>query len=269
MRFGVLTASLVAMMIGGCAAPAATQAGGGSATSSSATTASATPSATVSPTATPEVKLGTTADAVAAGWLAGTPQPTYPAGVQGTINVVASGPITARPTRTSVVPVVVRNGTRKTVTSIDVTGAATDAAGKIIGSGNSLGFSPSTVPPGGIAYGFVYFESLIPEDARIKFAVGSKPLIAKTYIRDLTVDQANSVGGTITGMATNNHSHSVQGTFTVNITCFNESGELLTSELGTASPDSDLAPGQSVTYQVDLRGAPCPTFLVGVFGSEY
>jgi hypothetical protein len=152
---------------------------------------------------------------------------------------------------------------------MDVTGAAMDTVGKIVGSGKSLVFSPSTVAPGGVALGFVYFDPMIPTDAKIKFTVGSKPLIGKTYIRDLTVDQANPVGDTITGMATNNHSHSVGGTFTVNITCFDQAGELLTSELGTASPDADLAPGQSVTYQVDLHGTPCPAFLVGVSGSEY
>jgi hypothetical protein len=117
--------------------------------------------------------------------------------------------------------------------------------------------------------GFVYFDPMIPADATIKFTVGSKPQVGKPYVRDLTVDQANLVGDTITGMATNNHPQSVKGTFTVNITCFDQAGELLASDLGSASPDADLAPGQSVTYQVELHGTPCPTFLVGVSGSAY
>lgn len=266
MPFGVIAAALVVLALGGCA-PA--QTGGGTATRSSAAAAPATPSALV-PSSTPtEVKLGTTADAVAAGWLAGAPQPTYPAGPTGKIDVVASGPIVDRLTQTSVVPVVVRNGTQKMVTSIDVTGAAMDGSGKIVGSGKSLVFSPTTVPAGGVALGFVYFDPMIPGDAKIKFTVRSKPRMGKPYALDLKVDQANLVGDTITGMATNNHSQPVKGTFAVNITCFDQTGKLLASELGSASPEADLAPGQSVTYQVDLHGTPCPEFLVGVSGSAY
>lgn len=53
------------------------------------------------------------------------------------------------------------------------------------------------------------------------------------------------------------------------MTCFDQAGALLASQLGSASPNADLAPGKSVTYQVDLHGTPCPTFLVGVSDSPY
>ena len=117
--------------------------------------------------------------------------------------------------------------------------------------------------------GFVYFDSVIPANAKIEFTVGSKSLKGKPNFRDLTVNQANAVGDTITGKATNNHAHTVKGTFTVNVTCFDQTGALLASQLGSASPSADLAPGQSVVYQVNLHGKPCPAFLVGVSGSAY
>lgn len=268
-RSGALAVALLALAISGCAEPAASQGRTGTATSSPASAAPATSSAPVTSSTPAEVKLGTTADAVAAGWLAGTPQPTFPAGPNGKVAVVASGPILVDAVQAVAVPVALRNGSQDTITSIDITGAAMDASGKILGSGNSLEFSPTTVPAGGVALGFVYFESVIPADAKIEFTVASKPLKGKPNSRDLTVNQANAVGATITGKATNNHSYTVKGTFSVNVTCFDQTGALLASQVGSASPDADLAPGQSVTFQVQLHGKPCPDFLVGVSGSPY
>lgn len=85
-----------------------------------------------------------------------------------------------------------------------------DSSGKILGSGNSLGFSQTTVPAGGVALGFVYFDPMIPADAKVDFTVSSEPLVGEPFFRDLTVNQANAVGDTITGKATNNHSHTVR-----------------------------------------------------------
>lgn len=59
-----------ALAASGCGA-SATQTGGGAASS---------PEAAATPSAAPEVKIGTVADAVAAGWLAGNAQPAFPAG---------------------------------------------------------------------------------------------------------------------------------------------------------------------------------------------
>jgi hypothetical protein len=143
-----------------------------------------------------------------------------------------------------------------------------DAAGKVIGSARSLVFSPTTVPSGGLAFGFLYFDPIIPQDAKLAFTVTSESAAGRLNAQDLTVDQANAVGDAITGKATNNHPYSVKGPFTVNVTCFDEAGALLTSELGFASPENTLAPGESATYQVDLHGTPCPSFLVGVSGSD-
>lgn len=270
MRTGLLASSVMALAlaVAGCAAPAETSSGGTATTSNSPVAATSTVSPTTTPTAPVEVKLGTTADIVAAGWLAGVPRPTFTAGPAGKISVVANGPVVARPTKTSIVPIVVRNGTQVPVTNVEVTGAAMDQSGKILGSARSLVFSPTTVPAGGVAFGFLYFDPMIPEDAQIDFTVVTESAAGRTNAQDLTVDQANAVGDAITGKATNNHAYSVKGSFTVNVTCFDEAGALLTSELGFASPTRDIVPGGSVTYQVDLHGTPCPSFLVGVSGTE-
>lgn len=268
MRTGFFAGLIAVMAAAGCAAPAEVRSGGGTTSSSAGPTTSAA-SPTVTPPAPVEVKLGTTADIIAAGWLAGVPRPTFDAGPSGKVSVVANGPITARPTKTSIVPIVVRNGTQRAVRNVEVTGAATDSSGRIVGSASSLVFSPTTVPAGGVAFGFLYFDPMIPEDVRIAFTVSSEQAAGRLNAQDLTVVQANAVGDAITGKATNNHAYSVKGSFTVNVTCFDDAGTLLTSELGFASPTVNVTPGGSVTYQVDLHGSPCPLFLVGVSGSRF
>lgn len=164
------------------------------------------------------------------------------------------------------VPIAIRNSTPQTVTSIEVTGAAKDKAGKIVGSGQSQGINPASVPAGGIALGFVYYTSKIPANAKIDFTVASSPLEGDPYFQDLKMDSANLVSDAITGQATNTSPSKLTGPYGVQVVCFDKRGKLLSTQVGYASPDADLEPEQSVTFQVDLFGDPCPTFLVGAGG---
>lgn len=253
-----MAAALLALAASGCGA-SATQTGGGAEAANS-TAAAATPSAAA------EVKMGTTTDAIAGGWLAGTAQPAFPAGGVGKIDVVASAPIEVNSAGLVTLPVAVRNGTNATITSLEVTGAAMDETGKIIASGRSQGFSPAVVPAGGLSLGYVFFSAALPTTAKIEFTVASKQLKGDPYFQDLKVDQANAVGTSITGKATNTSKNNLKGPYGVHVTCFDAAGSLLSSQTGYASPDADLAAGQSVTFQVDFYDDPCPTFLVGVSG---
>jgi hypothetical protein len=259
-RFGAVAAALLALAVSGCGA-SSTQTGGGTAVASS--TESAAPATTPAPA---EVKLGTTADAIAAGWLAGNAKPNFPAGGEGKVDVVASAPIKVDMIGSVTLPVAVRNGTNETITSVDVSGAAMDATGKILASGRSQGFSPAVVPAGGVSLGYVYFDAKLPATAKLEFTVASKPLEGDPYFQDLKVNQANAVGTAVTGKATNTSKNKLNGPYGVHVTCFDAKGSLLGSRTGYASPDADLAAGQSVTFQVDFYNEPCPTFLVGVSG---
>lgn len=80
------------------------------------------------------------------------------------------------------------------------------------------------------------------------------------------MDEANAVGTSITGQATNTSKNNLKGPYGVHVTCIDAAGSLLSSQTGYASPDADLAAGQSVIFQVDFYDEPCPTFLVGVSG---
>ncbi|MCU1518819.1 MAG: hypothetical protein JWQ75_3540 [Pseudarthrobacter sp.] len=259
-RLGAVAAALLALAASGCGA-SATQTGGGSAPARS--TEAAAPTTT---SAAAEVKMGTTADAVAAGWLAGNAEPVFPAGGAGKVDVVASAPIKVNSAGLVSLPVTVRNSTSETITSVEVTGAAMDATGKILASGRSQGFSPAVVPAGGVSLGYVFFSAKLPTTAKLEFTVASKPLEGDPYFQDLQVNQANAVGTSVTGKATNTSKNKLNGPYGVHVTCFDAKGSLLGSQIGFASPDADLAAGQSVTFQVDFYDEPCPTFLVGVSG---
>lgn len=259
-RLGAVAAALLALAASGCGA-SATQTGGGTAAASG--TQSAAPATT---SAAAEVKMGTTEDAIAAGWLAGNAKPVFPSGEAGKVDVVASAPIAVNSAGLVTLPVAVRNGTNETITSVDVSGAAMDETGKILASGRSQGFSPAVVPAGGVSLGFVFFSAQLPTTAKLEFTVASKPLKGDPYFQDLKVDQANAVGTSITGKATNTSKNNLKGPYAVHVTCFDPAGSLLSSQTGFASPDADLATEQSVTFQVDFYDEPCPTFLVGVSG---
>lgn len=255
----VLSAALLALLVSSCSAPASTQTGGGTSGGGEQSTSAPEPAA--------EVEPGTIADAVAAGWLAGTAQPTIPAGTEGKVDVVASGPIVPSSGGISV-PIVLRNMTADAITGVDVSAAATDASGTILGSGQSQGLNPTNVPSGGVALGYVYFapNTEIPADAKLEFTVASQPVKGTPYFQDLKVEQANLAGQNISGKATNVSQETLNGPYSVSVTCFDEGGNLLSTLGSFASPDADIAPGQSVTFQVALYDRPCPSFLLGVSG---
>lgn len=269
----LLVTSALLISVSACSS-GTTQTGGGASTagSSSAPVAEAAETSGAAETTeavetmeAAEIVPMTVADVIAEGLLAGTAEPEFDMGSDGNVDVVATGPINTSVGGTTVA-VAIRNNSEDTITSVDVTGAAKDAAGTIIGSGQSQGLKPMNVPPGGIALGYVYYQSEIPADTAIDFTVASQPVEGDPYFRDLQMDQANLVGESITGQATNASADTISGPYSVDVYCFNEAGEILNSQRGFASPDADLAAGQSVTFEIPLFGAECPTFLVGASG---
>ncbi|WP_138418857.1 hypothetical protein [Sinomonas gamaensis] len=254
-----VAAALLAVALSGCSS--ATQTGGGSSTQA--------PSQSAAQSAAPaaEVKPLTIDDVVGQGWLAGTAKPQFPAGTPGKTDVVASAPIVPGHGGTSVA-IAVRNNTSSPVQSVEVTAAAKDAGGKIVASGRSQVMSPEVIPAGGIALGYVYFapNTTIAADSKLSFTVASKPVSGKPYNQDLKVDQASLSGENIVGQATNTSKATLKSPYPVVVTCFDEKGGLLDSQMNFGSPDADLAPGESVTFQTGLYGKSCPSFLVGVSG---
>ena len=99
--------------------------------------------------------------------------------------VFTGAPITPDQSSDTTVPVVVWNGTKKTVNNIDVSGVAKDGSGTVIGSGDSQGFEPQNVAPGQAAFGYVYFSTVIPAGSDLKSLTPTyhrgKALISLTF----------------------------------------------------------------------------------------
>lgn len=258
MKKALAATSVIAAMLAmsGCSTSSSTQSGGG--ISSPETTV-------VKSQAAADFKPGTVQDVIDAGWLAGTALPVFEAGRKDKVDVVATGEIAPNAGGTTV-QIAIRNNTADTITNIDVSGAAKDATGKIVGSGKSQGLKPTTVPAGGIALGYVYYSSELPADSKIDFTVSSEPLVGDSYFQDLKIDEANNMGDSITGQATNVSELTLNGPYSVEVYCFEKNGKFKDSFTTYATPDADLQPKQSVTFQTDLYGEACPTFLVGASG---
>lgn len=206
------------------------------------------------------------ADIKASGLLGGTATPTIPAGDPGKVSVVVTGPVPTNQNSGFSLPIIIRNNTAKTVGRVEVTGAARDATAKLIASGSSQGFVPVSMKSGEAALGYVYFSSSVPSGVKFDFTVQSSGVETGTLSgASLKVVEANLVGKTIVGTATNSTGKPLDGPLGVNLSCFDRSGALIGTSISFARPDKVEANG-TATFQIDLFNQPCPTFLVGVRG---
>ena len=201
-------------------------------------------------------------------FLAGNVHPQFPAGVAGQVSVVYQAPIFAQQNGT-VVPIVLDNNSSNAVAHVDIGGTAKDASGKIVGSGDSQGTSPSEIKPGQWALAFIYFQSgdnLSPSD-RLSFNVKTSPADRSPYnTAAVQVTQANVSGSSITGGVQNTTGKVVIGPISVDAYCFDASGHLVYEQGTFTSGSGDLAPNATDSFQINLYDQQCPSFLVGASG---
>ncbi len=199
-------------------------------------------------------------------FLGGSAAPVVPRGEAGKLTVVTVGKFTGQRTGTTI-PVIIRNNTTAAVSKVEVTPTAKDAAGKTIATGsNYAGFHPATIQPGEVALGYIYFDPLIPQDAKFDFSFTStRPSTRRLTPADLNVE-AKLVAGKISGTAKNATSKPVEGPFTVDAFCFDSAGTLTGVQSTFADNSNDLAAGASVGFEFTQPGPDCPQFLAAVFG---
>ncbi len=148
-----------------------------------------------------------------------------------------------------------------------VSAVVRDADGNMFGVGGDQGFNPNLVRPGEITLGYVYFGGIdLPPDATFEFEVDAKPASEAEYenIRDLEVIEQSLVEDRIVGMLQNSHDEHVSGPIEVMVFCFDTEGVLLDDHSDYVDKGG-AAPGDTVPFQVDLRGS-CPVFLVAAYG---
>lgn len=200
----------------------------------------------------------------ASGLLGGNAKPNFPAGEQGKVSVVQIGPME---TDSGTLLFAFRNNTSEGISHVDWTATAT-SGGKIVGTGSSQGGIPAQVQSGEVGLSYIYFDNAkaIPKDAKYEFTVETTPVDTSSYnTAPMKVTQANLVGGSIVGGATNATDAEATGPYSVEIYCFK--GDKIQAKHGTfAEQLGKIAPGGKVTFSEDLFGDKCPTFTVGVSG---
>jgi hypothetical protein len=249
-------ASLVLVACGGSSHPQSTG-------TSTTTTVPATTTTTAPVTTTTTVPVSAQSS-----YLAGNAHPQYPAGTPGEMSVVYHAPIAADENGTAV-PLVFRNHTKAAVSHVDISASATDTAGKIVASGSSQGTAPAVVEPGQWAYGYIYFSpgTALAATDKLSFSFETSPATTQSYnTAPIQVTQANLSGTAIAGGVQNTTGQKVEGPISISTYCLNSAGNPTRVHSDFTSGSGDLAPDARDSFQVDLYGQSCPSFLVGASG---
>jgi hypothetical protein len=241
--------------------------GGGSGKASNTTNSTAT-STTAAATTTTAASTTTTTTVPQSPLLAGNARPQYPQGAPHELSVVYQAPISESQGGDVIVPIVFRNNTSKAVAHVDITAAARDASGKIVGSGDGRGVVPSNVLPGQWAYAYIYYghgTAVKPGDT-LSFSFDTSPVGATPgNTADVHVTEANKAEDYIAGSVQNKTGHKIGALVNVVAYCLNGSGKP-TDALSGFAADNGLNPDATATFQIDLYGHACTSFLVGAYG---
>lgn len=220
----------------------------------------------VSPTRTLSVRAAASVNS--SGLLGGNVNPTPPVGAAGRVTVVQHGAL-AVSFGLGTMPVVIRNNTASTRTDIEITASVRDGAGRLVATGSGDRSVPATLTSGGVGLAEVEFDNpgAIPAGATYTFTVTAS---APSALGNLTLDvtEANHVGDTIVGSATNTTGRTASGPYRVNVFCF--SGSVVAASTFTyADQDGDVPNGATVVFSVDVTGLACESYLAGVTGWNF
>jgi hypothetical protein len=182
--------------------------------------------------------------------------PKLPAGAPGAIAIVLQGPYGSYSPGT-ILPVVLRNNTKRPVTGIHVTGPALDPKGRVLADGVEDEIQPTTVPPGGLAIGFVRFGGAnLAKGTRFKLVVTDTPAAADlgfTKQVDVPITSLRFARGRLTGIATNTTRKKVSRPVVVLAACFDRAGRLITLAKALGAKNSAAAGGK-IPFTVDFTG---------------
>jgi hypothetical protein len=195
---------------------------------------------------------------------------TFPAGERDSVAVVAFGP----PLNDGAMPVVVQNNNDHVVYEISVSGTARDAAGTLIGTGESQGVEPVELAPGGLGIGYVYFGlDTLPPDAQVEMTARGETSRQPLGRVGLTIQELNLVPGDYSqqfvGTVKNETAEEVTGPISVLVACFDEGGQPIDTVNGFTNEDS-LAPDTVGSFTLTLSDIDvCPRFLAGSSGFNW
>lgn len=189
-------------------------------------------------------------------------------GPAGEVSVVATG----RPDG-PLIWVIARNNTDRPLVEVSVTAVARTADGRIfaVGDTSGAGLDPNEVPPGGVAYGEVYFDGVnLPTNVELEFEAGGKNRANANYtVKDFAVT-ASLIKDRVVGEVRNNRTD-VPGGVRVAVMCLEDDGKpVYYQSTSLDPPDGAMSSGEVLPFQVSVRSAPsCEFFLVVAQGFNY
>jgi hypothetical protein len=201
----------------------------------------------------------------------GTADPKIPPLVPGKVAILESGPLVRTlviGSEGATVTVMVGNGTSGPISHLVVSATAVASTGKTVGTGGTVGFTPTNVAPGHVSFSYVQFLDPVPAGAKIQLIVTSYNSGPTPTEVDVPVTQAQSTSGHIVGSITNN------GTTPVypqdpQAFCFDAKGAMRGVSTGgtfNLPASRELMPGASASFNIPVYEPPCPTILLGASG---
>jgi hypothetical protein len=173
-------------------------------------------------------------------------------------------------------PVLIKNNTPVAVKSIKLSGMAY-TGGKLVVTGSDQGIQPAVVPPGELAFGYVYFngKKLAP-GTKFKINVSSKPASQDEFIDtvDVPLTSVRYAGGNLVGIGVNPSKKKISGPLSVYAICIDAAKQIVKLETGSADAD-DLPPKGQAPFTLDLTSygtAPAPKcryLLVSMTGYDF
>jgi hypothetical protein len=155
---------------------------------------------------------------------------------------------------------------------VDISGAAMSGS-TVVGSGDSQNVQPGVLAPSQVAFGMVFFTQALPSGTTFNLtANGSTDLsnASNAQVVQANYSASGGLGGaSVVGSVTNPGTVSISSPVETVLYCFDATGALLNVTDGFVDGNSDLAPGATGSYHIDIgtdssgNPLPCPTYLVG------
>ncbi len=174
----------------------------------------------------------------------------------------------------TIVPIEVWNGTSQSVNGVDVAGSAMSGS-TVVGSGSSQDVQPAVLDPGQVAFGMVYYSQTLPSGSTFNLKATSSSYSTALNAQVVQANYSASGGfggGSVVGTVSNNGTTTLSSPIETDLYCFNPAGALTYVMSGYVDGNSDLAPGATGSYSIDVstddagNPLPCPTYLVGSSG---
>lgn len=181
-----------------------------------------------------------------------------PEGKSDTVSVIAVGTL---PQPTISIPVLIRNNTDATVYELELKAEIWDTEGKLVGvESEAYGIYPIGLNPGDIALTAIQPDlDKLPAEVEFTFTLTYEAEPKYDFINDVEFGEVTQSENRLLGEVANPHDFPIED-FWLFATCIDAEGVPFNFEIG--GPDEAVGADESTSFQIDIRGAPCDTYLL-------